>query len=252
MREDRLREDQVEDDEDFLDYAEDEGSRPADGRNQRLLIITLSVGCLALAVSNVVLAMRVKDLTKSAGTSATAPAVADTATEPASSPDEPSPAVAEPKEPVAAASIPSAPPAATPAPPAARATAPPAAQDPAPPSAAPRSPTSDRAPGAIARAPEPAAKAPAPEPVGKATRPPVDLPPRGTPGASVRDVPSRGSESRPAAGASRERMTAAWMVQEHGRQDAEKRARAVADFYGSSAEGAFWRRVLGEIVSDRR
>jgi hypothetical protein len=154
MREDRLREDQVEDDEDFLDYAEDEGSRPADGRNQRLLIITLSVGCLALAVSNVVLAMRVK--------------------------------------------------------------------------------------------------APAPEPVGKATRPPVDLPPRGTPGASVRDVPSRGSESLPAAGASRERMTAAWMVQEHGRQDAEKRARAVADFYGSSAEGAFWRRVLGEIVSDRR
>jgi hypothetical protein len=42
------------------------------------------------------------------------------------------------------------------------------------------------------------------------------------------------------------------MVQEYGRPDAETRARAVADFYDAqSPEGAYWRRVLGEIVTAR-
>ena len=52
----------------------------------------------------------------------------------------------------------------------------------------------------------------------------------------------------PVSPATPERATATWMVQEYGRADAESRARAVADFYGShSPDGAYWRRVLGEI-----
>jgi hypothetical protein len=39
------------------------------------------------------------------------------------------------------------------------------------------------------------------------------------------------------------------MVQEYGRADAERRARAVANFYGTqSPDGAYWRRVLAEIT----
>jgi hypothetical protein len=50
-----------------------------------------------------------------------------------------------------------------------------------------------------------------------------------------------------------ERATATWMVQEYGRVDAERRARAVADFYGAhSPDGAYWRRVLGEIAAANR
>lgn len=49
-----------------------------------------------------------------------------------------------------------------------------------------------------------------------------------------------------------ERATATWMVQEYGQADAERRARAVADFYGAhSPDGAYWRRVLAEIAGRR-
>jgi hypothetical protein len=43
------------------------------------------------------------------------------------------------------------------------------------------------------------------------------------------------------------------MVQEYGPGDAERRARAVADFYGAqTADGAYWRRVAAEIAAARR
>src|SRR5687767_3655039 len=51
--------------EDFEEYAEERSERVTGSR--RLLIITLSVGCLALAVSNVLLAMRVGELRRIAG-----------------------------------------------------------------------------------------------------------------------------------------------------------------------------------------
>ncbi|HEX3177394.1 MAG TPA: hypothetical protein VHZ49_12010 [Methylomirabilota bacterium] len=57
----------------------------------------------------------------------------------------------------------------------------------------------------------------------------------------------------PAGASSRERATAAWMIGEYGRADAERRAREATDFYGpQSAEGAYWRRVLAEIVTGHR
>ena len=46
--------------------------------------------------------------------------------------------------------------------------------------------------------------------------------------------------------------TAAWMLTTYGRADAEARARAALEFYDAeSAEGRYWRRVLGLIVAAR-
>ena len=84
--------------------------------------------------------------------------------------------------------------------------------------------------------------------------PKVDLPPRGTPRPQARVAAVTRTTDRPAAApSSPERSTAAWMVQEYGRTDAETRARAVAEFYGAhSHDGAYWRRVLAEITATRR
>ena len=49
-----------------------------------------------------------------------------------------------------------------------------------------------------------------------------------------------------------EEATAAWMLTTYGRADAEARARAALEFYDAkSAEGRYWRRVLGLIVTAR-
>jgi hypothetical protein len=42
------------------------------------------------------------------------------------------------------------------------------------------------------------------------------------------------------------RRTASYLVETHGRQEAEARAASVAEFY-SGEQRAFWRRVLAEI-----
>ncbi len=43
--------------------------------------------------------------------------------------------------------------------------------------------------------------------------------------------------------ADRAQRTAQWLVQTHGRLEAENRAARVAEFYGGE-EGRFWQRVL--------
>lgn len=87
-----------------------------------------------------------------------------------------------------------------------------------------------------------------------ATRPPVELPPRaarrGPPRIAATAATAERADPAPS---TRESGTAAWMVQEYGRQEAEDRARAVVDFYeAQSPEREYWRRVLGEIVTADR
>jgi hypothetical protein len=83
--------------------------------------------------------------------------------------------------------------------------------------------------------------------------PKLDLPPRSTPRQARVAAVTRTTDRLATTPSSPERATAAWMVQEYGRTDAESRARAVAEFYGAhSHDGAYWRRVLAEISATRR
>jgi hypothetical protein len=245
-------------DDGFDEYVEDH-PEPARG-SQRLLIIILSVGCLALSVSNVVLAMRVTQLRRALVSVAPAPA-ADRSAE----------TVTPPADPAAAASVSSVDqPAAGPAPVAERPAPAPSGERPAaaPAPATARANTAERpaeapAPAAssassaaalAASAPVPPAPnaevvaAPSPEP------PKLDLPPRSRPREHARVAAVTRTTDRPAAApSSPERSTATWMVQEYGRAHAESRARAVAEFYDAhSPDGAYWRRVLAEINATRR
>jgi len=266
--------DMTHEDDDFDEYVE-ETSDPVRG-SQRLLIIILSVGCLALAISNVVLATRVNQLRRGSidgapAASAPAPSAAMAPTpstvappaltpesEPAASPTPTSKAAAPPPSP-ADSQVAATPPAAErravsrarvrerAAPPPREVSEPsaPAAAIASPPSREPERrsrPTADLAP-------------PTPEP------PTAELPPRGGTRArqearvaavtrtTERSEPAAVTPVSPATPATPERATATWMVQEYGRADAASRARAVADFYGAhSPDGAYWRRVLAEIA----
>jgi type IV secretory pathway VirB10-like protein len=204
-------------DAELQEYVEDAPVERESGR-RRLLLIILGVACVALAVSNLVLAsrlMELRDRTAAAERAAAprepgeAPAPGRTDTEPASAPS---------------ASIPQA----------------------APATAAPEVP-----PG-----PAPTPSAPVAEPApAVATAPPADLPPRPAPrrpaSGAAASTPRSAPGSTTAGG--RERSTASWMVQEYGRAEAEARARAAAGFYDArSAERAYWGRVLGEIEAADR
>ena len=115
---------------------------------------------------------------------------------------------------------------ATVSPPPAVATAPPAAPIVAP---APAAPPSEPAVS------QPAAAVPAPAAV---TTNPVETPsPPVSPASAAvkRPVPEAEDDSA--------RRTARWLVQTHGRLEAENRAAKVAEFY-SGQQGAFWHRVL--------
>ena len=213
-------------------------------RTRHLLVSVLAVTCIALAVSNVVLAFRLAS--GRARQTAEAPARAVTGTEAPARPsgvtepprdnttsartatDEAPPAVTLPKT-----SEPVQPDAATP-----RAASPPSAEPPA---------RADAAPPAVATRPSDA----------------VDLPPRASvaPTPTRRTPSSRGTTPSPSAlpaptaaapPAAPEEATAAWMLTTYGRADAEARARAALDFYDpTSTEGRYWRRVLGLIVVAR-
>jgi type IV secretory pathway VirB10-like protein len=187
----------------FDEYLE-ERAEPVRG-SQRLLIIILGVGCLALAVSNVVLAMRVTQIRRTVAAERAAVAPAPVA-ERANTTERP----AEPLAPAASIG---------------------------------------------ASAPTPAASEPAPTTAKtEVVAPKLDLPSR----SRVRDqapvaAMTRATDRPAAVPSSPERSTAAWMVQEYGRPDAERRAAAVAEFYGAhSPDGAYWRRVLAEINATRR
>ena len=101
-------------------------------------------------------------------------------------------------------------------------------------------PVAPAAPPAV-RAPEPgpvASRPAAPAPLG-APAPAASAQPAPTPGLAVRaPMPVTAAEEDDAA-----LRTARWLVQTHGRVEAEDRVAKVAEFY-SGAEGAFWLRVL--------
>lgn len=123
-------------------------------------------------------------------------------------------------------------------PPPSVATAPPAATPepsaPAPRPAAPASQPSAYASEPVATAPAP----PAPAASG-ASAPAASAPSAATPDPAVRTpLPMTAADEGDSA-----RRTARWLVQTHGRVEAENRVARVAEFY-SGAEGAFWRRVL--------
>jgi len=218
-------------------------------RTQRLLIGVLAVTCIALAVSNVVLALWI--------TSGRARPPAESATR---SGKETPPRAAQSAEAPPSASVPS------------RPAAPARREAPARPEAAPPAvtlpKTTESAPadsrGSSAPAESPSST-PA-EPSARAEAPPAEQlpPPSGitssperresaarTPTASA---PARaGSATRPSPGpAATEEATAAWMLSTYGRDAAESRARAALQFYNAqSAEGRYWRRVLALIVAAR-
>jgi hypothetical protein len=107
----------------------------------------------------------------------------------------------------------------------------------------------------LAATPEPAGLAtpPAarvPEPVAAVPRAAAPAPPStSAPAASAESAPTPGPAVRapmPTTAAEEDDSalrTARWLVQTHGRIEAEDRVAKVAEFY-SGAEGAFWRRVL--------
>ena len=240
-----------EDDELDDEYVEDE-SPPARG-TQRLLIIILGVGCLALAISNVVLAMRVTQLRRAAAVER--PAALPEAAATAPTPTAPTTESAGVEPPLTAPSA--APPSSVAVPPSSSTRESPAPD--LPPS--PERPAVARKPSAATKVAPPRRETSEPPAPAASIAPPApapELPPRGkaheqarvaaVTRATERIAPTPSIPER----ATRERATATWMVQEYGRTDAEHRARAVADFYGAhSPDGAYWRRVLAEIAGRR-
>jgi len=94
-----------------------------------------------------------------------------------------------------------------------------------------------------AETPPPARVAP-PAPVASApARPPEPAAPAPAPSPAVEAPPTPPAPAPPAAENDSARRTARWLVQTHGRLEAENRAAKVAEFYRGE-EGAFWRRVL--------
>lgn len=109
-------------------------------------------------------------------------------------------------------------------------------------------------PASVASAP-PAAAPAAPAPAAQALEPEAPAPV--APAPAVATAPAASARSEPALPAPRPAIpevpatvetdsaqrTARWLVQTHGRLEAENRAAKVAEFY-SGEQGAFWKRVL--------
>ena len=197
-------------------------------RTRRLLVGLLGVVCVALAVSNVILALRLTGLRPPPAGQALAPpaplpsrvegpppsVTLPTTTEP------PPPAPAEPRSASAPAEEPARP-----------ATPPATVRDPA---RDPSSPEMELPPRRLVDA-VPARRLPAPRATAPAASPTL---------ASEPPAPST-----PAAP---EAATAAWMLTTYGRAEAEARAQAALEFYDvESADGRYWRRVLARIVAAR-
>jgi len=213
-------------------------------RTRHLLVSVLAITCIALAISNVVLALR---LTSGRARQSAEPPARATSVPQAARPSGVT-------EPPARESTTSARTATDEAPPAV--TLPKTSEPVRPDAAAPR--------GASPQPLEPPARADA-APPAVAARPSdaADLPPRApaAPTPTRRAAPPRETMPAPSAlpaptaapaPAAPEEATAAWMLTTYGRADAEARARAALEFYDAkSAEGRYWRRVLGLIVTAR-
>lgn len=198
-------------------------------RTRRLLVGLLGVVCVALAVSNVILALWLTGLRPPprAGEAPVPPAAlpsrVDGPPPPVTLPTTTEPPPPGPAEPRSASA-----PAVEPARPA---TPPPTVRDPA---RDPSSPEIELPPRRLGDA-VPARRLPAP----RATAPAAS--------------PTLASESAaPSAPAAPEAATAAWMLTTYGRAEAEARAQAALEFYDAeSADGRYWRRVLARIVAAR-
>ena len=194
-------------------------------RTRRLLVGLLGVVCVALAVSNVILALRLTGLR---------PPPAGEAPVPPS----PLPSRAEgPPAPVM----------------------PPTTTEPPPPR-----PAGPRSASAPAEEPERPITPPTTvrDLARDSSSPEIALPPRRLADAvPARRLPAPRATapaasptlaSEPAAPAAPEAATAAWMLTTYGRAEAETRAQAALAFYDAeSADGRYWRRVLARIVTAR-
>ena len=254
--------------EDFEDFVRER--REQSEQTRRMLIGVLAGTCIALAVSNVALALwitagrarptvevptretppRAAPVAESRPPSASIPTPAEHADPP---PAVTLPRMSEPSAATAASRVPS-----TQADRAARADAPraePARTDaaaraqtrtePPPPTQAPSSaldlPTRATTPAATPRAA-----------AGASPRAPSTPAPRMS--ANAAPSPGRAMPTTPAGMgfAAPEEATAAWMLSTYGRADAEARARAAHHFYDArSAEGRYWNRVLVLITAAR-
>jgi type IV secretory pathway VirB10-like protein len=193
-------------------------------RTRRLLVGLLGIVCVALAVSNVILALRLTGLRPPpAGEAPVSPASVASRVEAPPPPvtlptttEPPPPGPAEPRNANAPAEEPARP-----------VTPPPTVRDPSSPEIAlpPR-----RLVDAV-----PARRLPAPRATAPAASPTLASEP-----------------TAPSAPAAPEAATAAWMLTTYGRAEAEARAQAALEFYDAeSADGRYWRRVLARIVAAR-
>jgi type IV secretory pathway VirB10-like protein len=219
--------------EDFEDYIRER--REQTEQTRRLLIGVLAATCIALAISNVALALWIT----SGRTRQTAESPAHPSRELSARPAP----VAEPPPP--SASIPS------------RPDPPPSVTLPKTTEPAPAEPRTASAPAErTTRAETPRAeRRPSDEPASPA----LELPPRSPAptaaapraAANTTPAPARAMSTTPGFAAPEE-AASAWMLTTYGRRDAEARARAALEFYdATSAEGRYWRRVLGLITAAR-
>ncbi len=194
----------------FEDYLRERRERSE--RTRHLLVGVLACTCIALAVSNVFLALRLTAGRARPG--AEPPARAASMTE---APARPAGVTEAPARTGAGA--------------------------PARPAMAPQAPAPSASVRADVDGPAPAVTLPKmseatrPEPAEHATTPP----PAALAAPAAAPTP-----------AAPEEVTAAWMLTTYGRGDAEARARAALEFYNAqSAEGRYWRRVLALITAAR-
>ena len=239
--------------EDFEDYIRER--REQTEQTRRLLIGVLAGTCIALAVSNVALALWI--------TSGRAKPAVEAPTQPNR---EASARAAPVAEPPPSASIPSRaertdPPPSVTLP---KTTEPATTAEPrAPAERAPRTeaPRATQTPRADASRPTQTPRAETPPPADAPASAP-DMPPRAAPpsapapraSANGAATPARTMTTTPAGPgfAAPEEATAAWMLSTYGRADAEARARAALHFYDAkSSEGRYWRRVLSLITVAR-
>jgi type IV secretory pathway VirB10-like protein len=211
--------------EDFEEFIRER--REQTEQTRRLLIGVLVGACIALAVSNVALALWLTSGRARQTVEAPGRPSREARRAPAAEP--PLPSASVPSRPESAPNV-TLPKTTEPAPAEPRTTTAPAET----PRADPRSPAESASPerDLPSRAPTPAATAP-------------------RTAANAPSAPARAMATTPGFAAPEE-ATAAWMLTTYGRPDAEARARAALEFYDAkSSEGRYWRRVLGLITAAR-
>jgi hypothetical protein len=211
--------------EDFEEFIRER--REQTEQTRRLLIGVLVGTCIALAVSNVALALWLTSGRARQTVEAPGRPSREARRAPAAEP--PLPSASVPSRPESAPNV-TLPKTTEPAPAEPRTTTAPAET----PRADPRSPAESASPER-----DPPSRSPAPAATAPRTA------------ANAPSAPARAMATTPGFAAPEE-ATAAWMLTTYGRPDAEARARAALEFYDAkSSEGRYWRRVLGLITAAR-